>query len=211
MCLGPPVHAVLTNCGHCFCAACFLAAQRHAGAPLAPLPCLLCRRPARVLMPAPGAPPPAARLAAAVAAYNARHSGAPRAWREHLRDAPGLARALAAYVASPRALALQLRLRLALLALLLLGYWALAFDLLPEALLGPLGLADDAVALLLGAGCAPEPRASLLRGDPSPSPQPVQQFWWLCKCSWVRLPPPAHAYSNPDRRGRRTVHFPASS
>lgn len=159
-----------TLCGHAFCTECFLRAWRAQQQTLQPARCPLCRAPVTVLCErftpterGPDCSIAAARQRQALRAYNSCVSSTPHRLAQLVREAPALLRRLCAHPA--HALRLLRRGRLLLATLATLAYLASPFDLLPEALLGALGLVDDALVLgLVGLSLAAWYRRELLHG-----------------------------------------------
>ena len=141
-------HRLETNCGHAFCVACFLAYVAHHEEEQwqCSVRCPVCRQRVSLLLLPPDVV--AGDATRAVDAFNARHGGDAGSWLHALRDAPALLRHLSADVSSLRALAAVARVRLLALAAAALAYLVSPLDLIPEALVGVLGLLDDVVVLL---------------------------------------------------------------
>lgn len=80
--------------------------------------------------------------------YNRRFSGAPRDFVEIIHDAPVLLRRLVTVAFSLRGLQALSRLRTLFLILVPIVYLLSPFDLLPEAVLGIVGLLDDVIVVV---------------------------------------------------------------
>ena len=151
VCLNPPEYACELLCGHAFCISCFHEHWRASSRALAPASCPLCRSRATLLLErfseAERGSDGAAAARQQLETYN-RVVGTALPMRL-LREAPHLARRL---WQDPRHFARLLRsIRGALLLVALIAYVLSPMDLLPEAFLGVLGLADDALVVLVGA------------------------------------------------------------
>ena len=150
ICLSAPEYACELLCGHRYCVACFHEHWRASRA-LSAASCPLCRSRATLLLErfteAERASEGAAAARQQLETYNCVVSTALP--MRLLRETPHLARRL---WRDPRHFARLLRsLRGALLLVALIAYVLSPMDLLPEAFLGVLGLADDALVVLVGA------------------------------------------------------------
>ena len=150
ICLSSPEYACELLCGHRYCVACFHEHWRTSRA-LSAASCPLCRSRATLLLErfteAERASEGAGAARQQLNDYN--HVVGTALPMRLLREAPHLARRL---WRDPRHFARLLRsIRGALLLVALIAYVLSPLDLLPEAFLGVLGLADDALVVLVGA------------------------------------------------------------
>ena len=140
---------VETSCGHVFCCHCFLAYWRHESASewrQEAVRCPVCRQAVSLLLPL-FSEGEAAR--AEVDEYNGRFSSARGSLVQQLRELPTLLRHLSSDWFSLRTLVGVARLRLAVALAAAVAYVVSPLDLIPEALVGVVGLADDLLVLLL--------------------------------------------------------------
>lgn len=150
ICLNACDAGVETNCGHKFCFACF--SQYHANGPahnVQPVSCPLCRRAVDMISEVLPEGADGSRLTPQqtelMKQYNRRFSNEPRSLMDVGQDAPYYLRRLWAMVKGNPARTVRIFCRLRVL----LGFFSVAlymlspFDIIPEAVLGVFGLADD--------------------------------------------------------------------
>ncbi|GBG59521.1 hypothetical protein CBR_g38544 [Chara braunii] len=144
---------VQANCGHWFCGECILRAWRHASL-LQPCPCPICRRVINLLIVSQSAfqsplSPHNQQVIHDVSAYNGRFGGGPISIWQRIRDMPLLLQRLMWELWDPhRALRLLNNARILGCLIISIMYTLLPFDIIPEGILGILGLLDDALVLL---------------------------------------------------------------
>ena len=160
ICLDKASFAVETNCAHVYCAQCFLEYHERGGGGggsllLQPVVCPCCRRRVDAIMTRFTSTEESASDMAAilqrVQAYNARFSSQPRSFTESLSDTPTYLRRMGEELRhSPFGVVLML-VRTHFLLSLIGGvlYVVSPIDLLPELVMGVLGLVDDALVLLV--------------------------------------------------------------
>lgn len=140
------------NCAHWFCGDCILRVWQHTSA-LQPCRCPICRRPINLLIPLDfdrSADPEAQRVLREVANYNRMHGGGSVGIVQRVRDMPLLLRRMVQDLMDPqRALPLVHRTRIIVYLVLLAFYVFSPLDILPEGLLGFVGLFDDFLVMLL--------------------------------------------------------------
>jgi len=150
VCLEPFLCPVQTNCGHYYCAKCFLQMFNYSPGVLpAPVRCPLCRRAVDVAHISFSEEERAAEenkeLITRIKDYNSRFSNEPRTVMQMIRDAPTLLRRLWRDCTTGGILMLLRHLRLVLLFVFLIFYLLSPFDFIPESAYGVLGLLDDLI------------------------------------------------------------------
>jgi len=83
--------------------------------------------------------------------FNRRFSGAPRTFREYIYDIPVLIPHIIRQIFSVQSLALTYRIRIILIFFTVIAYVISPLDILPESVLGFLGLFDDFFIILCAA------------------------------------------------------------
>lgn len=153
ICLDNIQYGIETNCGHEFCGSCFLDMWRHAGG-LNPVSCPLCRRRVDVLhdhfTPEERESEEHEVIRSDINVYNRRFSGVPRSTWETVMDLPVLLRRLYEDFMSPQG-GIPLRARIRIVAAFTAGvvYLISPLDLIPESVVGVVGLTDDGLVLIL--------------------------------------------------------------
>ncbi|KAL9269360.1 E3 ubiquitin-protein ligase RNF170-like protein [Drosera capensis] len=138
------------NCSHWFCGDCILQAW-HYGSALQPCRCPLCRRPINLLIPTEASlgrrhTPEVGRVLQQLEGYNHAFGGGSSGIIQKLRDLPFLLGRLMRDLRDPqRTLPLFIRFRMALSAI----YFLSPVDIIPEGVVGFIGLLDDALILLI--------------------------------------------------------------
>lgn len=140
------------NCAHWFCGDCILGVWQHTSA-LQPCKCPICRRPINLLIPSDFAPrndPEAQRVLQQISNYNRLHGGGSVGILQRLRDMPLLLRRMLQDLMDPqRALPFVNRTRVIVYLLLMAFYVLSPLDILPEGILGLVGLMDDFLVMIL--------------------------------------------------------------
>ncbi|XP_002966179.2 E3 ubiquitin-protein ligase RNF170 [Selaginella moellendorffii] len=140
------------NCAHWFCGECILRVWQHSAA-LQPCKCPICRRTINLLIPGReyqerNRDAESERLLREISKYNRLFGGAPSSVIQRLRDMPLLLRRFFRDLLDPqRALLILHRTRFILVVFLSMCYVLSPIDLLPEAVLGLIGLVDDALVV----------------------------------------------------------------
>eukprot|EP00052_Salpingoeca_macrocollata_P032197 m.324480 g.324480 ORF g.324480 m.324480 type:complete len:216 (+) comp33501_c0_seq1:51-698(+) len=140
ICLDNLTAPLMTNCGHWFCGACFAELSDHSP-PLEPTYCPMCRQRITLIM------NETPEFHDRVRQYNNVYGRAPRTFWENFRDAPTLFRQVCRLLLSVD-MPLIFRMHVSLTLLSAVLYTLLPVDLLPEAILGVLGLLDDLIIVL---------------------------------------------------------------
>ncbi|GAB2291163.1 hypothetical protein Dimus_025422 [Dionaea muscipula] len=142
------------NCSHWFCGNCILQAW-HYGPALQSCKCPLCRRPVTLLIPSEASlrqrqTPEIGHVVEQIEAYNRAFGGRASGIVQRLRDLPFLLRRLLRDIMDPRrTLPLVIRFRVYLAVVLSAIYFLSPIDIIPESILGFIGLLDDLVILLI--------------------------------------------------------------
>nr|CAD1817816.1 unnamed protein product [Ananas comosus var. bracteatus] len=141
------------NCSHWFCGQCILNVWHH-GSPLQPCKCPICRRSITLMIPTDAAherrDPEAIRVLENIAQYNRRYGGGPSSLIQRLWDLPFFIRRLFRELMDPqRTLPLVFRARMIFAMVLSAIYVLSPVDILPEGVLGLVGLLDDLIILLI--------------------------------------------------------------
>ncbi|KAI3918397.1 hypothetical protein MKX01_041717 [Papaver californicum] len=140
------------NCSHWFCGGCIMRVWQH-GATLQPCKCPICRRSVTLIIPSEASSryqndPEVGEVLANVERYNRQFGGGHRNLVQRLRDLPFLLRRLAREFTDPqRTLPLVFRARMIFAMILSAIYILSPIDIIPEGILGVVGLLDD---LLIG-------------------------------------------------------------
>eukprot|EP01147_Barroeca_monosierra_P008128 gene8128-776_t len=139
----PPTHPCLTNCNHVYCAACFIQLSQDLGPQRTSCP--MCRQPVRFLMLIEGINYTSDQLQF-FSQWN-RQTGLPTI-RQVLSDTPAVLRMLFVHITSPFALRFLFQTRSILLVAIASFYFISPFDVIPEAVVGGIGILDDIVFVL---------------------------------------------------------------
>ncbi|PKA58364.1 hypothetical protein AXF42_Ash013870 [Apostasia shenzhenica] len=142
------------NCSHWFCGSCILRVWHH-GSALQPCKCPICRRFITLLIPTEYAQrqrhePETGQVLENIERYNRLFGGGSPTLMQRIRDLPFFIRRLFRELIDPqRSLPLVFRARM-IFAMLLSGLYVLSpVDILPEGVLGLVGLLDDLLILLI--------------------------------------------------------------
>jgi RING finger protein 170 len=151
VCLAPVTYPVDTNCGHKFCAQCVLA-YWHADRWPAACRCPVCRREVTLLITDQWYERNNRYIETTrqIHDYNLRMSGQMRPLLSYIYDIPTLLRHLWNDLFTIGGLLFIHRLHILLVFLIIILYIFIPFDILPEAVIGFIGYADD-IIILLGA------------------------------------------------------------
>ncbi|XP_057531844.1 uncharacterized protein LOC130809980 [Amaranthus tricolor] len=142
------------NCSHWFCGRCILEVWEH-GSVMQPCKCPLCRRPINLLIPddtsqQQQADPQVADIIRNLEVYNRRFGERQSDFIQRLRDLPFLLRRLLRDLMNPqRSLPFVIKFRVYLAMLLSIIYLLSPVDIIPEAILGVIGLLDDLIVMLV--------------------------------------------------------------
>ncbi|KAJ7520875.1 hypothetical protein O6H91_19G027200 [Diphasiastrum complanatum] len=141
------------NCAHWFCGECILRVWQHSSA-LQPCKCPICRRPITLLIPSDSVEQQTVvdsdRIMRDIAKYNRFFGGGPVSFLQRVQDMPLLLRRMVSELLDPqRALFLVHRTRIVLCLVLLMCYILSPLDILPESILGIIGLLDDLFVALI--------------------------------------------------------------
>ncbi|XP_039024670.1 E3 ubiquitin-protein ligase RNF170-like [Hibiscus syriacus] len=143
------------NCSHWFCGNCIMLVWHH-GSPLHACKCPLCRREITLLVPGEASlrgrhNPAVAEILEKVEKYNCYFGGQSNGLIQRLRDLPFLLPRLLREMTDPqRSLPLVIRARVYLAMFLSAVYVFSPIDIIPEAVLGIVGLLDDLLIVLVG-------------------------------------------------------------
>ncbi|MFH4975114.1 hypothetical protein AB6A40_001823 [Gnathostoma spinigerum] len=149
ICFSPASFAILTNCGHLFCCNCIYSYWRHTTSLTTPVSCAVCRTVVSILMPMPvegereNNTIGAAECDSQLNDYNRRFSGESRPILDYIRDLPVLVPYMLRTMVSINGIIWMFRIRVLLCLLAVVVYILSPFDILPEAVFGILGMADD--------------------------------------------------------------------
>ncbi|KAK8692076.1 hypothetical protein V6N13_075557 [Hibiscus sabdariffa] len=144
-----------TNCSHWFCGNCIMLVWQH-GSPFHACKCPLCRREITLLVPGEASlrerhNPAVAEVLEKVEKYNRYFGRQSNGLIQKLQDLPFLLRGLLREMMDPqRSLPLVIRARVYLAMLLSAIYVFSPIDIIPEAVLGIVGLLDDLLIALVG-------------------------------------------------------------
>ncbi|GAB2217522.1 hypothetical protein Droror1_Dr00000719 [Drosera rotundifolia] len=142
------------NCSHWFCGDCILQAWHYVSA-LQPCRCPLCRRPINLLIPTEASlwrrhTPEVGRVLQQLEGYNRAFGGGSSGIIQKLRDLPFLLGRLMRDLRDPQhTLPLFIRFRVYLAMALSAIYFLSPVDIIPEGVVGFIGLLDDALILLM--------------------------------------------------------------
>jgi len=149
ICLQDASFAVETNCGHLFCGQCIVTYWLF-GNWLGAVQCPVCRQTVSLLLrDFPSNEEGGEDIEKNIRDYNKRFSGQPRPVMDYLYDLPALLRHLLKEFFSVGGLVIMFRARIVLCVVAIVVYLVSPLDILPEAVLGILGLLDDLFVLLL--------------------------------------------------------------
>ncbi|KAH1065044.1 hypothetical protein J1N35_030031 [Gossypium stocksii] len=143
------------NCSHWFCGNCIMLVWQH-GSPFQTCKCPLCRRQITLLVPGEASlrerhNPAVAEILEKVEKYNRYFGGQSNGLIQRLQDLPFLLRRLLREITDPRrTLPLVIRARIYLAMFLSAIYVFSPIDIIPEAILGVVGLLDDLLIALVG-------------------------------------------------------------
>ncbi|CAM4816918.1 unnamed protein product [Rotaria magnacalcarata] len=143
------VLSVETNCGHLFCGQCIITYWKYQMNWMSGMHCPVCRQPITVLLRCFAEDETLAdndvreTVVTNVRDFNRRFSGAPRTFREYIYDIPVLIPHIIRQMFTVQNLAWTYRLRIILILLTVIAYVLSPLDILPESVLGFLGLFDD--------------------------------------------------------------------
>lgn len=149
ICLQDARYAVETNCGHLFCGQCIVTYWLF-GNWLGAVQCPVCRQTVSLLLrDFPANSEGGEEIEQSIRDYNRRFSGQPRPVMDYIWDLPALLRHLLREFFSVGGLVIMFRARIVLCVIAIIVYLISPLDILPEAVLGLLGLLDDVFVLLL--------------------------------------------------------------
>jgi len=158
ICISDSSLSVETNCGHLFCGKCIITFWKFQSNWVSGMNCPVCRQPVTVLLTCFTADEEAStdnndRQAVIndVRDFDRRFSGAPRTFREYIYDIPVLIPHIIRQIFSIQGLAWTYRIRIMLILLTVIAYVLSPLDILPESVLGFLGLFDDFFIILCAA------------------------------------------------------------
>ncbi|XP_031503807.1 uncharacterized protein LOC116266643 [Nymphaea colorata] len=146
--------ACQANCSHWFCGACILRVWHH-GSVLQACKCPICRRTISLLIPCEAAlhqryEPEARQVIEEVEKYNRSFGGSSLSLIQRIRDMPFLLRRLMRELLDPRrSLPLVFKARMIFSVLVSVIYVISPVDILPEGILGIIGLLDDCLIVLI--------------------------------------------------------------
>ncbi|XP_062092691.1 uncharacterized protein LOC133798432 [Humulus lupulus] len=142
------------NCSHWFCGSCIMLVWHH-GPAFQPCKCPLCRREITLLVPSEASlrqrhDNDAAEVLGKVERYNRSFAGHTRGLFQRLQDLPFFIRRLLRELMDPqRSLPLVIRARI-YIAMAMSGVYVLSpIDIIPEGVLGIVGLLDDLLIVLI--------------------------------------------------------------
>ncbi|KAL2467590.1 RING/U-box protein with domain of unknown function [Forsythia ovata] len=142
------------NCSHWFCGNCILQVWNH-GSALHPCKCPLCRREITLLVPGEASSrqrqdPEVAEVLQWIERYNRLYGERANGLMQRMRDLPFLLKRLWQDLINPqRSLPLVMRARVYLAMIVSAIYVISPVDIIPEALLGIIGLLDDFIIVLI--------------------------------------------------------------
>ncbi|KAK4601044.1 hypothetical protein RGQ29_010578 [Quercus rubra] len=142
------------NCSHWFCGSCIMQVWDY-GSPIQPCKCPLCRRQITLLVPGGASlrrphDPEVAEILRQVEAYNRRFGGRSNGLIQRMQDLPFLLRRLVRELMDPqRSLPLVIRARVYIAMILSAVYVLSPVDIIPEGILGIVGLLDDLLIVLI--------------------------------------------------------------
>ncbi|CAN6938270.1 E3 ubiquitin-protein ligase RNF170 [Brassica napus] len=142
------------NCSHWFCGNCIMLVWRH-GSTLQPCKCPLCRRPISLLVPTEDtirnrSDSAVSEVLANLETYNRYFGGRSTSLIQRMQDLPFLLRRLLREMMDPqRTLPLVIRARVYIAMILSVVYIVSPIDIIPEGVLGVVGLLDDLLIALI--------------------------------------------------------------
>ncbi|XP_024373824.1 uncharacterized protein [Physcomitrium patens] len=142
------------NCAHWFCGECILRVWQHSSV-LQPCKCPICRRAITLLIPtnvseAQQQDPEVERVIRDLAKYNRIFGGGPVSFMQRVRDMPLLLQRMVGELMDPqRAIPLVHRTRILFFLVLLAVYVFSPLDVIPEGVLGLVGLLDDLLVIVM--------------------------------------------------------------
>ncbi|KAI4331772.1 hypothetical protein L6164_016729 [Bauhinia variegata] len=142
------------NCSHWFCGNCILRVWDY-GSTVQPCKCPLCRRQITLLVPSEDSlrhrpDPEVAQILGRVETYNRLFGGSTTSLIQRMQDLPFLLRRLLRELMDPhRSLPLVIRARVYIAMILSAVYIISPVDIIPEAILGVVGLVDDLLVVLI--------------------------------------------------------------
>ncbi|XP_034924780.1 uncharacterized protein [Populus alba] len=163
---GPPVNdfcsichghfniACQANCSHWFCGDCIMLVWHH-GSVLQPCKCPLCRRQITLLVPGEASlrersDPDVVEVLGKIERYNHLFGGNTSGLIQRMQDLPFLLRRLLREIMDPqRSLPLVIRARVYIAMVLSAIYIISPIDIIPEGILGIVGLLDDLLVVLI--------------------------------------------------------------
>ncbi|KAK7322368.1 hypothetical protein VNO77_25747 [Canavalia gladiata] len=143
------------NCSHWFCGNCIMLVWQHGSGGVQACKCPLCRRPITLLVPTEESlrqrhDPQVANILSTVHAYNRFFGGRPTTIVQRIQDLPFLLRRLLREFSDPhRSLPLVIRTRLYITMILSAVYIFSPIDIIPEGILGIVGLLDDLLIVVI--------------------------------------------------------------
>ncbi|MED6205101.1 hypothetical protein PIB30_015012 [Stylosanthes scabra] len=143
-----------SNCSHWFCANCIMLVWHH-GSAVQPCKCPLCRRPITLLVPTDDSlshrhDPEVANALDKIQRYNRLFGEREGGLLQRLQDLPFLLRRLLRDFSDPRrSLPLVIRARVYIAMILSVVYIISPIDIIPEGILGIVGLLDDLLIVLI--------------------------------------------------------------
>ncbi|KAE9598378.1 putative transcription factor C2H2 family [Lupinus albus] len=154
VCHGNFHHPCQANCSHWFCGSCIMEVWHH-GSSVQPCKCPLCRRPITLLVPTQDSlrqnhDPEVAQVLRKIETYNRLFGGRETSLVQRLQDLPFLLRRLVREFSDPqRSLPLVIRARVYIAMILSAVYVISPIDIIPEGILGIVGLLDDLLIVLI--------------------------------------------------------------
>ncbi|XP_027347309.1 E3 ubiquitin-protein ligase RNF170-like [Abrus precatorius] len=142
------------NCSHWFCGNCIVLVWQH-GSGVQPCKCPLCRRPITLLVPNDDSlrqrdDPEVAQILSKIHTYNRFFGGNPTGLLQRIQDLPFLLRRLLREFSDPRrSLPLVIRARVYVAMIISAIYVFSPIDIIPEGILGIVGLLDDLLIVLI--------------------------------------------------------------
>ncbi|KAF7836424.1 E3 ubiquitin-protein ligase RNF170-like [Senna tora] len=142
------------NCSHWFCGNCIMLVWHH-GSAVQPCKCPLCRRQITLLVPTEDSlgqrhDPEVARVLGNIETYNRLFGGRETGLVQRMQDLPFLLRRLLRELMDPhRTLPLVIRARVYIAMILSAVYIISPVDIIPEGILGIVGLLDDLLIVLI--------------------------------------------------------------
>ncbi|KAG2691296.1 hypothetical protein I3843_08G003300 [Carya illinoinensis] len=142
------------NCSHWFCGDCIMLVWHH-GSALHPCKCPLCRRQITLLVPGEASlsqrqDPEVAEILGKVQTYNRLFGGHTNGLFQRMQDLPFLLRRLLRELMDPqRSLPLVIRARVYIAMIVSVVYIISPIDIIPEGILGIVGLLDDLLIVLI--------------------------------------------------------------